>query len=277
MAPPGPDGLRDYQRPFFDPTLQFAADYGLAHTTLQSWIREVTNLSATQWYDIMRAEDDHIGVKALMRRELEAHLNGRSFREKRAPFLPEVLKELRVVRRERNWTALGRAWHWGYRYPQRLNLACFAATRKTIQELELAMLEEVLATWTWDERTWRISPDHGEPDPKLPAEVNAARAAAYAAGFARTPCMPRRGACGTAASAVPAPALCGTAAPAVLAVGAPGTCPVGVSPALGAPVAAPANSTLITQHSTLPSAAPSTPLAQVPTPLPTGAPQDNRV
>jgi len=176
-APPDADGLREYDRPFCDPTRDIAAELDLPHSKLQAWVREATGLSAGQWYDALRAADPEIGVRARMSRDLEDLLDGEPFHE--WTHAQDLADRIRFYRRRRGWTTLGRAWHWGYRYPLRLNMAAFHATGMTVQELERWALYEVVRTWTRDHHTHSISLHHGVPDPALPAELNAARAARY--------------------------------------------------------------------------------------------------
>jgi hypothetical protein len=66
------------------------------------------------------------------------------------PTLDELRTLLRRARRNRGSTATTRAWHAGFLNLPRLDRAAFVHARFSVAELEEEILEEILATWTWD-------------------------------------------------------------------------------------------------------------------------------
>jgi hypothetical protein len=85
---------------------------------------------------------------------------GRPRRDERARDEPPSVEEMhRVLRRERRRkgsTAASRCLSWGFLNPTRLLRAIYVAHRMSVTEMEVEILKELRATWTWDARARRF-------------------------------------------------------------------------------------------------------------------------
>jgi len=133
---------------FWDPLVQIAAALQISEYQLTRFCKLASGLTARQWWDLAKAQDPATGVRTRLRAELARDIGPRLAN---APPYGVDLRDLRehvgVRRRARGQTTLSRALHWGYRNPTRMQEALFALEGRTLAELEMAVLAELLEDW----------------------------------------------------------------------------------------------------------------------------------
>jgi hypothetical protein len=133
---------------FWDPLVQIAAALQISEYQLTRFCKLASGLTARQWWDLAKAQDPATGVRTRLRAELARDIGPRLAN---APPYGVDLRDLRehvgVRRRARGQTTLSRALHWGYRNPTRMQEALFAFEGRTLAELEMAVLAELLEDW----------------------------------------------------------------------------------------------------------------------------------
>jgi len=133
---------------FWDPLVQIAAALQISEYQLTRYCKLASGLTARQWWDLAKAQDPATGVRARMREALLRDAAG--LFGVRAPYdlsLPELLENIRNKRRARGEGVVSRALHWGYRNNARMQEAVFALDGRTVAELEIEVLGQVLEEW----------------------------------------------------------------------------------------------------------------------------------
>ena len=132
--------------PFFEPSFALAAELGLPESKLNLFLREVSGLTARETWDYLRVSE---ALWDRLRRDIRLLLGSQPFvpagRDGTGP--EHFLRMLRAARREKGWTAQVRAWRLGYRNAARLNQAVWAATGRSLAEMEAEVLYEECLDW----------------------------------------------------------------------------------------------------------------------------------
>jgi len=173
--------------PTFEPARQIANKLDLSLHTLDGLVRHATGLSAREWWDVLRAAEPVVGLLARLRQELHDFFAACVFDaaarppacRRHPPALAELQTALRRHRRARASTASARAWHAGFLNTRRLDRAALLHHRFTAGELELELLEEIHASWTWNAPARRLVP------PAVPLRREAREGLPEIEGFGR--------------------------------------------------------------------------------------------
>jgi len=145
---PNPQSAARCPFAFWDPLVQIAAALQISEYQLTRYCKLASGLTARQWWDLAKAQDPATGVRARMREALLRDAAG--LFGVRAPYdlsLPELLENIRNKRRARGEGVVSRALRWGYRNNARMQEAVFALDGRTVAELEMELLGQVLEEW----------------------------------------------------------------------------------------------------------------------------------
>jgi hypothetical protein len=173
--------------PTFEPARQIANKLDLSLHTLDGLVRHTTGLSAREWWDVLRAAEPVVGLLVRLRQEFHDFFAAYVFDDaarppacrRHPPSLAELQTALRRHRRARASTASARAWHAGFLNTRRLDRAALLHHRFTAGELELELLEEIHASWTWNAPARRLVP------PAVPLRREAREGLPEIEGFGR--------------------------------------------------------------------------------------------
>ncbi|MBI3831292.1 MAG: hypothetical protein HY291_17370 [Planctomycetes bacterium] len=136
----------------------------LPESKLNALCREVSGLTAREWWDVLRVGH----VKEKVREEIEYRLLDETFARKvrgggdsfeAVRLTPSLLLgRVRLRRREDGWTRQGAAWNLGFKNHARLQRAVYYSLGLTLAELEAGIVGAVLDAWEYNPITLTIYP-----------------------------------------------------------------------------------------------------------------------
>jgi len=157
--------------PFFEPSFALAAELGLPESKLNQFLREVSGLTARETWDYLRVSE---ALWNRLRRDIRLLLGSQPLvptgRDGTGP--EHFLKMLRAARREKGWTAQVRAWRLGYRNAARLNQAVWAATGRSLSEMEAEVLYEECLDWQRVRAGVAQAPSPVPAEPPVPSPIS---------------------------------------------------------------------------------------------------------
>jgi len=131
--------------PCWEPSHELAFRLGLPEAHLNRLCREHDGLSARERWDRLRAPEFLQSLEEEIRDMLSGHPlfedPGMALISPRMT-LEMLNKRLRSMRRMKGWTKTALAWRLGFRGHQRVNLAVFRLTGKTVAEVEACLIAE---------------------------------------------------------------------------------------------------------------------------------------